>query len=207
MFRRSLRTLFGTTALAILTVACSASDPGITTKVKAKFAVDDTVKAYRIDVDTKDRVVTLSGEVDNAVAKARAVELARATEGVREVVDNTTILAGVTPPGGIDDAAATAGRVAADKAYAKTDEVQKKAGDAADRMGGSVEDAALTAKVKTKFLADTKISGLRIDVDTHNNVVTLSGMVSTAAERAHAVAVAKGTGGVKSVVNKLTVGK
>lgn len=207
MFRGTLRALVGTAALAILTVACSASDPGITTKVKAKFAADDTVKAYRIDVDTKDRVVTLSGEVDNAVAKARAVELARATEGVREVVDNTTIVAGVTPPGGIDDAAATAGRTAADKAAAKTDEAQRKAGDAADRMGESIEDAALTAKVKTKFLADTKISGLRIDVDTRNNVVTLSGTVPTAAERTHAVAVAKGTDGVKSVVNKLTVGK
>lgn len=207
MFRGNLRALFGTAALAILTVACSASDPGLTTKVKAKFAADDTVKAYRIDVDTKDRVVTLSGEVDNAVAKARAVELARTTEGVTDVVDNTTIVAGVTPPGGIDDAAATAGRVAADKADVKTDEAQKKAGDAADRMGESIEDAALTTKVKTKFLADTKISGLRIDVDTRNNVVTLTGVVPTAAERTHAVAVAKGTDGVKSVVNKITVGK
>ena len=207
MFRGSLRALCGTAALAMLTVACSASDPGITTAVKAKFAADDTVKAYRIDVDTKDRVVTLSGQVDNAVAKARAVELARSTDGVRDVVDNTTIMAGVTPPGGIDDAAATSGREAAAKADAKTDEAQKKAGDAAKDVGAATEDAALTAKVKTKFLADTKISGLKIDVDTKNNVVTLSGTVPTAAERTHAVEVAKGTDGVKSVVNKLKVGK
>ena len=207
MFRGSLRAMFGTAALAMLTVACSASDPGITTKVKAKLAADDTVKSYRIDVDTKDRIVTLSGEVDNAVAKARAVELARATEGVKDVVDNTSIVAGVTPPGGIDDAAATTGRAAAEKTDAKIDDAQKKAADKADKAGESVEDAALTAKVKTKFLADTKISGLKIDVDTHNNVVTLSGKVPTAAERTHAVAVAKDTDGVKSVVNKLTVGK
>jgi osmotically-inducible protein OsmY len=210
--------MLGTAALTMLTVACSASDPGITTKVKAKLAADDTVKSYRIDVDTKDHIVTLSGEVDNAVAKARAVELARATEGVKDVVDNTSIVAGVTPPGGIDDAAATTGRTAAakaddkideaqKKADDKTDAAQKKAGDKADKAGESVEDAALTAKVKTKFLADTKISGLKIDVDTHHNVVTLSGKVPTAAERAHAVAVAKATDGVKSVVNKLTVGK
>ncbi len=206
MFRGNVRALFGTAVLAILTVGCSASDPGTTTKVKAKLAADDTVKAYRIDVDTKDSVVTLSGQVDTPVAKARAVELARATEGVREVVDNTTIVAGVTPPGGLDDAAATSGRDAAAKADVKTDDTQKKAGDTADRAGASVEDAALTAKVKTKFLADTKISGLRIDVDTTNNVVTLSGTVPTAAERKHAVSVAKGTDGVKSVVNKLKVG-
>ena len=207
MFRGNVRALFGTAALAILTVACSASDPGITTAVKAKLAADDTVKSYRIDVDTKDRVVTLSGQVDTPVAKARAVELARATEGVRDVVDNTTIMAGITPPGGIDDAAATTGREAAAKADAKTDEAQKKAGDAADSVGATVEDAALTAKVKTKFLADTTISGLKIDVDTRNNVVTLSGTVPTAAERARAVTVAKETDGVKSVVNHIKVGK
>jgi hyperosmotically inducible protein len=218
MFRGNLRALFGTAALAILTVACSTSDPGITTAVKAKLAADDTVKSYRIDVDTKDRVVTLSGQVDTALAKARAVELARSTEGVREVVDTTTIVAGVTPPGGLDDAAATTGRDAAaaagekadaakDKADAKVDEAQKKAGDAADRAGASLEDAALTAKVKTKFLADTKVSGLKIDVDTRNNVVTLSGTVATAAERSHAVAVAKATDGVKSVVNNIKIGQ
>ncbi len=207
MFRGKVRGLFGTAALAILTVACSASDPGITSKVKAKLAADDTVKSYRIDVDTKDRVVTLSGQVDNAMAKARAVELARNTEGVREVVDNTTIMAGVTPPGGVDDAAATTGREAARDAVAKADEMQKKAGEAAAGAGASIEDAAITAKLKTKFLADTTISGLKIDVDTKNNVVTLSGTVSTAAERAHAVSVAKDTDGVKSVVNNLKIGK
>lgn len=218
MFRGKVRALFGTAALTILTVACSASDPGITTKVKAKLAADDTVKSYRIDVDTKDRIVTLSGQVDNAMAKARAVELAKNTEGVRDVVDNTTIVAGVTPPGGIDDAAATSGREAARDAAAKAGEVaakteaagkkvEKKAEEKAESAGATIEDAAITAKVKTKFLADTAISGLKIDVDTKNNIVTLSGTVSTAAERAHAIAVAKDTDGVKSVVNKLKVGK
>jgi hyperosmotically inducible protein len=61
--------------------------------------------------------------------------------------------------------------------------------------------------VKTKFLADTDISGLKIDVDTRNNVVTLTGTVPTAKEKARAAAVAKETDGVKSVVNNLKVGK
>ena len=218
MFRGTFRGLTVAVALAMATVACSQSDPGITTAVKSKFAADDTVKAYRIDVDTKDRVVTLSGEVDNAAAKARAVELARGVEGVRDVVDNTAIVAGVTPPGGLDDrAAATTGQVARDadrkideaqkKADEKTDNAQKKASDAAQSAGDATKDAALTAAVKTKFLADTKISGLKIDVDTQNGVVTLSGTVPTAAERTRAVNTAKETDGVKSVVNNLKVGK
>jgi hyperosmotically inducible protein len=204
---RGLRVLAGTAALAFMTVACSQSDPGITTAVKSKLAADDTVKAYRIDVDTKDRVVTLSGEVDNAVAKARAVEIARGVEGVREVVDNTAIVAGVTPPGGLDDkAAATTGEVARDAA-AKADQAKDKADAKADDIGDATKDAALTAAVKTKFLADTKVSGLKIDVDTSKGVVTLNGTVPTAAERTHAVAIAKETDGVKSVVNNLKVGK
>src|SRR5688572_9351120 len=132
MARGTLRALIGTVALALTTVACSQSDPGITTAVKGKFAADDTVKAYRIDVDTKDRVVTLSGRVDNAAAKARAVELARGTEGVRDVVDNTTIVAGVTPPGGVDAAAAATTGRAADSAAAKTEEAKRDADAKAD---------------------------------------------------------------------------
>ena len=89
--------------LASLTIACAQTDPGITTAVKAKFAGDDVVKAYKIDVDTKDHVVTLTGAVDSSQAKRRAVELARATEGVNNVIDNLTVSPGVTPTTGTDD--------------------------------------------------------------------------------------------------------
>jgi hyperosmotically inducible periplasmic protein len=182
--------------LAAATVACSHSDAGITTAVKSKLAADDTVKAYRIDVDTKSRVVTLNGKVDNARARSRAVEIAKATEGVADVVDNLTVVAGVTPPGGLDDAALNRAR---DAAASATDTV--------GTAGSAVGDAALTAKVKTKFLADTSISGLKIDVDTKNDVVTLNGTVPTAAEKRRAVEVARATDGVKSVVDNLKVGK
>jgi hyperosmotically inducible protein len=191
--------------LAVATVACSQSDAGITTAVKSKMAADDTVKAYLIDVDTKSRVVTLNGKVDNARARTRAVELARATEGVADVVDNLTVVAGVTAPGGVDDAAMNRARDAASTTTAGAD-TAKRDGTVAT-AGAAVGDAALTAKVKTKFLADTSISGLKIDVDTKNDVVTLNGTVPTAAEKRRAVEVAKATDGVKSVVDNLKVGK
>src|SRR5215203_3705447 len=191
--------------LAVATVACSQSDAGITTAVKSKMAADDTVKAYRIDVDTKSRVVTLNGKVDNARARTRAVELAKATEGVADVVDNLTVVAGVTPPGGVDDAAMARARDAASTTTAGADTAKRDG--TVGTAGAAVGDAALTAKVKTKFLADTSISGLKIDVDTKNDVVTLSGTVPTAAEKRRAVDVAKATDGVKSVVDNLKVGK
>ena len=58
---RSLVLLF-TLFLAAGAVACSETDAGVTTKVKAKFAADDTVKAYQINVDTDRKIVTLKGK-------------------------------------------------------------------------------------------------------------------------------------------------
>src|SRR5258706_12428932 len=74
-----------------MTVACSQSDPGITTAVKTKLAADDTVKAYQINVDTANHVVTLTGNVDSAAAKEQAIIIARRTNGVNDVVDHIII--------------------------------------------------------------------------------------------------------------------
>jgi len=190
---KRLTGLFGGVAAALFVVACSQTDAGITTKVKAKFASDDVVKAYQIDVDTKDHVVTLSGQVENGAAKERAATLARGTEGVRDVVDNLRVGQGSAALPGEHPTAGTTG--AADKAA----EVGRDAGNA-------VSDAAITTAVKSKMLADTKVGGLKIDVDTSNGVVTLTGDVSSAAEKAEAMRLARETDGVKSVRDKLTIG-
>ena len=69
----------------------------------------------------------------------------------------------------------------------------------------AVEDPTITAAVKTKLLADKTVSGLKIDVDTKDGVVTLNGTADTRAEAQRAVKLARGTTGVKRVVNNLTV--
>jgi osmotically-inducible protein OsmY len=189
MFARKIAGVIGAAALALGVVACAETDPGITTAVKAKLAADDTVKAYRIDVDTKDKVVSLSGSVDTPIAKERAVQVARSVDGVSSVVDNLTVTPGVTPTTGMDDP------------------IQKKAGEGADKSGEVVTDAAITTAVKTKLLGDTTAPGMKIDVDTANGIVTLSGTVANAAEKRRALELARETSGVKSVVDKLTVGK
>lgn len=74
-----------------------------------------------------------------------------------------------------------------------------------EKAGDKTADAAITSAVKTKFLADTKVGGLKIDVDTKDNVVTLTGNVKSEAEKAEAIRLAKTTKGVKSVVDKLVV--
>lgn len=200
-----LKAWLGTALAAAMIVGCSASDPGITTAVKTKLAADDVVKAYRIDVDTTQGVVTLSGAVDTPAARERAVQLARNTEGVTNVVDNLTVTPGTTPTTGIDDAAQKKTGEATERAGDAADSAQRKAGDAASRAGEVVSDAAVTAAVKTKFLADAAVSGLEIDVDTKDRVVTLSGAVATAAEKQRALELARDTEGVKSVVDRLKV--
>ncbi len=54
-------------------------------------------------------------------------------------------------------------------------------------------------------MADKKVSGLDIHVETDNAVVTLSGAVGTAAERSHAAQIARHTHGVKRVIDQLTI--
>jgi hyperosmotically inducible periplasmic protein len=69
----------------------AATDAALTAKIKSKMALDDTVKAIDIDVDTTNGIVTLNGFVPDAQARDRAVQLARETEGVVSVVDRLTI--------------------------------------------------------------------------------------------------------------------
>lgn len=61
-------------------------DAWITSKVKTQLLADDQVKGTQINVDTKGNVVTLTGTAPSAEARAKAIELAQATRGVRGVV-------------------------------------------------------------------------------------------------------------------------
>ena len=63
------------------------AEAALTAKIKSKMALDDTIDAASIDVDTDGSVVTLKGRVDSEAARARALQLARETEGVTRVVD------------------------------------------------------------------------------------------------------------------------
>lgn len=67
------------------------TDGWITTKVSAKFVDETLLKDSKINVDTKDHVVTLKGTVGSDAAKARAVAIAGGTEGVVRVVDQLVV--------------------------------------------------------------------------------------------------------------------
>ena len=75
-----------------------------------------------------------------------------------------------------------------------------------EKVKESVEDAAITTKVKAEYAKDKQVSALAIHVNTDHGVVKLSGNAKTKAEADQAVSIAKGIKGVSSVQNDLQVG-
>jgi len=68
-------------------------DAAITAKVKTALMTAADVKAMQIDVDTKDGVVTLSGNQENAGAVAKAETVSRGTDGVKSVENKLAVKA------------------------------------------------------------------------------------------------------------------
>lgn len=72
--------------------------------------------------------------------------------------------------------------------------------------GEQIDDAGITSRVKAKFAADGDINPFNIDVDTNEGVVTLQGRVAKEEARAKAEQLARGTDGVRRVINLIKVG-
>ena len=66
-------------------------DASITSAIKMKFANDELVSASKINVDTKDGYVTLTGTVASEAEATRALELGRSVDGVKSVHSNLTV--------------------------------------------------------------------------------------------------------------------
>jgi len=90
------------TSLLVSLVACAPTptregtgeyidDSLITSKVKAAFAADPSVKATQVKVETFKGTVQLSGFVDSRESAEKAVEIARNVKGVKSVKNDTVI--------------------------------------------------------------------------------------------------------------------
>ena len=75
----------------------------------------------------------------------------------------------------------------------------------AGAMDGSF-DATITAKVNAGLAADKDLSAIKINVDTKDGVVTLTGPAPSAAAKDRAGEIAKNVKDVKSVNNQLSAG-
>jgi osmotically-inducible protein OsmY len=67
-------------------------DPLITSAVEDELLMDKAVRLDGIDVWTREGIVTLSGTVDNILAKGRAERIAETIKGVRAVVNTIRVV-------------------------------------------------------------------------------------------------------------------
>lgn len=158
-------------------------DATITASVKTALLDDERTDGFDINVDTLNGKVTLRGGADSTGDRAVATAIALKVKGVASV--NNQIL--VARQG-------SEARQDANKATA-SGEVRE----ALDETGDGIDDAWITAKVKSQLLADDDIKGMDINVDTKANIVHLTGVVPTMAARNEAIAIARGTKGVRDV--------
>lgn len=154
-------------AIASLSGASSTTDQLVTDitisdAVEDELFLDASIRAHLINVSTMEGVVTLSGSVDNLLAKQRAERIAETVKGVRAVVNTIKVL----PP------------------------ILR-------------SDSEIKADVKGALLADPATDSFDIDVKVNDNVVTLTGSVSSWQEREIAAKVAMGVKGVKNLRNDL----
>jgi hyperosmotically inducible protein len=79
----------------------------------------------------------------------------------------------------------------------------------ADTSGSAaqVNDAGITAKVKTALLRSSDVEGSAINVDTEQGHVTLKGKVSDEAQIDRAIQIARNVEGVKEVESQLSASK
>src|SRR5215471_16981130 len=132
-------------ALVISLAGCerrSAGDTTINTAVKNRLTAEPTTSAAKIDVDTSNGVVTLSGKVPTAAERSEAERIARNTQGVRQVVNNISTEGGEGGPG------ATPGGA-----------------------GGTSNDTLILTSIKSKYLANG-IIGTNVDVNNGEVTIT-----------------------------------
>jgi hyperosmotically inducible periplasmic protein len=222
-----LGNLLGALALALLCAVSAAGvaearqvgavkDGWLVMKVHSEMIDEDVLSGSNIDVDVKNGVVTLQGTVPSEAARARAIAVAKANDGVKGVTDQLRI---APAKAGTMDRAASGTARAADKAEDKAqragdktanaaEKAADKTADAGRKTGRAIDDGWIKSKIYAQYLADwnTVLNDSNIDVDVANNMVTLNGTVKSAEAKTKAVSIAKATDGVKGVKDNLKVG-
>jgi len=166
--------------------AVKVADNDLKDRVDKALRADDTLKDSDIKVaSVNDGVVLLKGEAKTIGDHLRAVETTARVPGVRRVASE------IESNDKVGDA----------EIYRERDD--SKGTVAAAKEG--VSDAYITSATKLKLIADSRVPGLDVNVDTRGSEVTLFGMVPTKEAKAAAEEIARGVSGVHSVKNELQV--
>jgi hyperosmotically inducible protein len=92
-----------------------------------------------------------------------------------------------------------------EKMAKKIDQATTSAKEQAAKAGQVIDDTAITAAVKAGILAEPGLKVLKIDVDTKDGLVTLTGSADSPENVQKATHVATAIQGVKSVDNRIAV--
>ena len=153
--------------------------------------------------EAKAKAAEAGQDIKDAAKEASASASAAATEAKNDMKDAAADakVAASDAATDVKQAAETAG---ADIRAGAAD-LAASASAAAGTVAAVMDDAGITASVKTDLAKDPDLSALAINVDTKDGVVTLNGPAPSAAAKSRAETIAKGVKGVKSVSNNLAV--
>ena len=76
---------------------------------------------------------------------------------------------------------------------------------AGETMGEKIDDASITAQVKSSLLSHRSTSAIKTKVSTTDGVVTISGIAKNDAEKSLVTKLANDINGVISVINNMTI--
>jgi osmotically-inducible protein OsmY len=169
------------------------SDSDLQNAIQARLNADPDLNAAKLDVDAhaKDNKVTLKGTVTTESMRLRAVELAKAGNPTLEITDK------------IDVKPREVSRSEYTEDMAR--EARERAKRAGDKIGTSLNDAWIHAKITSKLISDKDTPARKINIDVVDGIVTLRGEVNSAVAKSEADRVAKDTEGVRRVRNLLRV--
>ncbi len=158
------------------------SDAWLITKVKTTLLFHRNVSGIGTEVLADNGTVTLRGEASSVDQKELTTEYVMDVDGVETVNNEMTV---------------------SDPADVKPDD--KTMAKKTDTVIEAIDDASITALVKTSLLYHRSTSGLSTSVETKDGVVTLEGKAKTPAGKDLAGKYAGDVDGVKGVNNNMTV--
>jgi osmotically-inducible protein OsmY len=160
----------------------AAKDAWLTGKIEAAFVLNAHLNPFRINTDVDNGIVHLTGTVRDDIDRDLAGEVVKGLDGVVEVKNDIKL----------------------DRASAEKTMAERQSAETRD-FGSWVDDATTTAQVKSKLIGNSNIAAGKINVDTRDDIVTLSGRVGSSKEKELAEQIAGNVGDVEDVKNNLVV--
>jgi hyperosmotically inducible periplasmic protein len=148
------------------------------TQIWTTYALSPHLRANDLKVSVQDGKATLTGTVEEDISKDLAKQIALGVDGIKQVDNQIVVKADYEPPK----------RSADERGF-----------------GDVIDDATITAAVKSKLTWSRHTEGLSTTVETKRGKVTLQGSADSAEAKALATSLARNTRGVTAVDNQLVI--